>query len=79
MENLMQLIAMMKNGANPEEFMLNFMQTNLPDNPLFSNLLMLAQNKDTKGIEAIARNMAKQKGIDFDKEFNNFKQLMGFK
>ena len=75
----MQLIAMMKNGANPEEFMLNFMQTNLPDNPLFSNLLMLAQNKDTKGIEAIARNMAKQKGIDFDKEFNNFKQLMGFK
>lgn len=79
MENLMQLIAMMKNGANPEEFMLNFMQTNLPDNPLIANLLSLAKAGDSKGIEMIARNMARQKGLDFDKEFNSFKQLMGFK
>ena len=41
------------------------------------NLLVLAQKKDTKGIENVARNMAKERGIDFDSEFNSFKQMFG--
>ena len=32
-----------------------------------------------KGIEDIARNMYKARGLDFDKEFNAFKQLLGLK
>jgi hypothetical protein len=39
--------------------------------------LFLAKNNRTKDIEQIARNMAKEKGIDFDKEFTAFKQRFG--
>lgn len=79
MENFAQILELIKNGTNPEQIMLNFMQKNLPDNPLFNNILSLAKNGDSKGIEMIARNMAKQKGIDFDKEFNDFKRSLGLK
>ena len=47
------------------------------ENPLFANILSLAQNGNTAEIENIVRNMAKERGIDFDKEFNSFKQTFG--
>lgn len=37
------------------------------------NLLQLAQNGKSADIEQIVRNLAKQQGIDFDKEFASFK------
>ena len=48
------------------------------NNPLFANLLSLAKANNTSEIETIARNMFKEKGMDFDKEFNSFKQNFGF-
>ncbi|MBR4983841.1 MAG: hypothetical protein IKY94_14950 [Lachnospiraceae bacterium] len=47
-------------------------------NPLFANLLNLAKSNNASEIEAVARNMFKEKGLDFDKEFNTFKQNFGF-
>ena len=41
------------------------------------NLLNLAKNGRSADIEQIARNLAKQKGIDFDKEFAAFKEMLG--
>ena len=46
----------------------------MQDTPFGANLLNLARNNNTKEIEKIARNLAAQRGIDFDKEFNAFKQ-----
>ena len=43
------------------------------------NLLSLAQKGDAPQIEEIARNICKQKGVDFDKEFSAFKQLLGIR
>lgn len=77
--NPMQFIAMMKNGQNPEQLMLNFLEAQAGNSPMNENLLLLAKNKDIKGIEEIARNMYKSRGLDFDKEFNAFKQLLGLK
>jgi hypothetical protein len=34
----------------------------------------MIQNKDVSGLEAFARNLAREKGIDFDTEFANFKR-----
>ena len=45
-------------------------------NPVMQNLAMLIQSGDTNQIEAIVRNIAKERGIqDFDKEFKAFRDL----
>ena len=71
----MNFISMLKQGGNPEQMTMMILQNYSAGNPIMQNLLTLAQKKDAKGIETIARNMAKEKGIDFDSEFNSFKQM----
>ena len=44
-----------------------------------ANLINLAKNNDTRGIEEIARNICKSRNLDFDKEFSAFKQMLGVK
>lgn len=75
--NPMQLIQMIKSGSNPQQLMMSFLQQQ--NNPMANNLLQMAQNGNISGIEQIARNMCSQKGLDFDKEFNSFKQQLGIK
>ena len=41
------------------------------------NLISLARSGDQRGIEQIARNIAAQRGMDFDKEFNAFRKKYG--
>ena len=43
------------------------------NNPILNNVVTMAQNGDTKGVETFARNICKQRGLDFDTEFNKFK------
>ena len=73
MNNFMQ---MARNG-NPQQIVMNMLQQNAQGNPMFANILSLAQNGNTQEIENIVRNMARERGIDFDKEFNSFKQMFG--
>ena len=75
-QNFFNLIKMTKQG-NPEQIAMSMLQQYSSGNPVMQNLLVLAQKKDTKGIENVARNMAKERGIDFDSEFNSFKQMFG--
>lgn len=78
MMNLQQMIQFIKAGNNPEQFVMTMLQNGAKNNPVFANILQLAQNKNYKGIENVVKNLAKQRGIDFDKEFNNFRQTLGF-
>ena len=55
--------------------MLNALKQN-NNNPIISNILQLAEQNKTNEIETIARNLFKEKGLDFDKEFNSFKQQL---
>lgn len=41
-------------------------------NPIFNNLIKMAQSGDSKGVESFARNICKERGKDFDKEFSEF-------
>ena len=43
------------------------------NNPILNNVMGMAQKGDTQGVENFARNICKQKGLDFDTEFNKFK------
>lgn len=78
--NPMQLIQMIREGQNPQQMMINILERNSENQPFMQNLLLLARDGKTADIEKIARNVAKEKGIDFDTAFNSFKsQLRTFK
>lgn len=77
--NPMQLIAMLRSGGNPQQLVMSLLQNEMGNTPMGQNLLSLAQKGDAPQIEEIARNICKQKGVDFDKEFGAFKQLLGIK
>lgn len=70
-----QLIQMIKNGGNPQQLVMSVLNQRAQENPMFANMLKLANTNDTKGLEQMARNLAKERGMDFDKEFANFRQI----
>lgn len=72
-----QLIQMIKRGQNPQQLMLNVLQQSAQSSPMGANLLNLVQNGQTQEIEKIARNMCKERGVDFDQEFANFRRTFG--
>ena len=51
---------------------MNIIQSQKNNNPIIENAVNLAQNRDISALEMIARNLAQQRGLDFDKEFSNF-------
>ena len=61
----------LKQGGNPQQLFARFMQQN--QNPMFNNLIKMAQNGNVKELENFARNAMKEQGKDFDTEFNQFK------
>lgn len=75
--NPMLLVQAIKNGQNPQQLMLNILENNMSGTPLGDNLIELAKNGKSADIEEIVRNIAKQRGIDFDKEFPNFVRMLG--
>lgn len=60
----------LKGVKNPREAVFNIIKGNT--NPITKNLLEMAEKGDKEGIEQFARNLYKQQGKDFDKEFSEF-------
>jgi len=42
------------------------------NNPIFNNLIDMAEKGDSQGVETFARNMLKEKNLNFDEEFKKF-------
>mgnify|MGYP003461610492 FL=1 len=61
----------MNNNLNPM-----FILQNLNSNPLFAQAQRMAQGKSEQEIMMIAKNVCKEKGIDFDSALSNFKSMM---
>ena len=59
-------------GMNPEQILNNIMSNS--QNPMLNNLFQKAKQGDTKGIEDFARNLFKEQGRDFDKEYTEFRK-----
>ncbi len=66
--NPFQIIQML--SQNPQQA-INKM---LGSNPMTNNLIKMINEKDQSGIEQMARNLAKEKGIDPDKLYNQIKE-----
>ena len=74
--NPMQLIQMIKGGSNPQQLLMGILQQQGNNNPILNNAMHFAQNGNASGLEMLARNLAAQRGLDFDKEFANFKNSL---
>ena len=72
--NPMQLIMQIRQGKNPQQLLMGILEDQASSNPIMANLLTMAKDGRTAEIEAFARNVAREKGVDFDKEFSKFKK-----
>lgn len=70
MNNPMQAFKNMMGVLNPQQFVNNIFAKQ--SNPMLNNLKEMAQKGDTQGVENFARNLFKEQGRDFDKEFSEF-------
>lgn len=75
--NQMEIIQMIRSGQNPQQITLNILESQLGSTPMGANLLTLAKGNKSAEIEKIARNIMSQKGLDYDKELANFKNMLG--
>ena len=74
--NPMQMLqSFLGRGMSPQQI-INQMSGN--KNPMITNLMSMMQTGNSKGVEAFARNIFKEKGRDFDKEFGEFKKNFKF-
>lgn len=70
MNNSINIIKTLMENMNPQAIVMNMIKNNT--NPILNNLIDMANKGDTKGVEEIARNICKEKNIDFDKDFTDF-------
>jgi len=76
--NINQLMQFIRMQRNPQQAVINILQQQSNNNPIAQNLLQMAQSGNAQGIEQVAKNIMKERGLDFDTEFNNFKKTLGF-
>lgn len=55
--NPMQIIAMIKNGQNPQQLVLSMLENQMGGTPMGNNLLQMARNGQSDDIEKFARNL----------------------
>ena len=73
--NPIQLIQAMK---NPQAFMQQMMNNSqIMQNPMARNAMEMAQQGNMQGIEQMARNLCKEKGLNADDVFNQIKSRFG--
>lgn len=78
MNPLMMISQMMKNGGNPHQIFQQMMGNNpAMNNPIMKNAFEMAQKGDSKGVEELARNLCKEKGINADEAITKVRQQLG--
>lgn len=62
---------------NIKQIVMGMLKNN--SNPIFANLIEMAEKGDSKGVENFARNYFKEQGKDFDKEMKQFQNMLNQK
>ena len=77
MTNPMQLIQMMRSG-NPQQLLQRMMgNSQIMSNPIMKNALGMVQSGNMKGVEELARNLCKEKGLNADDVMKQLKNNFG--
>ena len=75
---MMNPLQFMKAMRNQQEFIQQMMNNSqIMQNPMAKNAIGMAQSGDTTGIEQMARNLCREKGINPDEMINQIKSRMG--
>lgn len=53
-------------NINPQQIVMQMLQNGAGNNPAIKNMIDLAQRGDERGVENVARNLFKSRGMDFD-------------
>jgi len=73
-QDIMKLISNFKN-QDPSAIVTNMVnEAASQGNPIMQNLANLIKEGRTDEIEGIVRNVAKERGLDYDKEFKAFRE-----
>lgn len=71
--NPLQVLQMFMNkGLSPQKIVTQL----AGNNPVLTSLVQMANSGNSNSVENFARNMFKEKGRDFDKEFSEFKSRL---
>ena len=63
---------------SPQQFLQSMIgNSQVMQNPIAKNAIGMAQSGDTKGIEQMARNLCREKGINPDEMIKQIKSRMG--
>lgn len=74
--NPINVFRMMK--AGPQQFIQQMMGNNqMMSNPIMKNALGMVQSGNMRGVEQMARNLCKEKGLNADEVFNQVKGRFG--
>ena len=66
------------NNTNPQAFIQQIMNNPMAmKNPMVQNVIEMMQKNDTKGLEEMARNLYKEKGLDIDETMQKIKSQFG--
>ena len=75
MKNLLQLFSGIK---NPQQFLQGMMNNSqVMGNPMAKNAIEMMQKGDVKGVEQMARNLCKEKGVNPDEIMKQMKDKFG--
>lgn len=78
--NPMQLMKMFQGGGgNMQQMLMQMMQGQGGNNPIMKNALDMANKGDYKGVEEMARNLCKEKGIDPEEAIQKIMTQFGMK
>lgn len=76
MINPMQFMQIMQ-SKNPQQALMNVLNQQSRNNPILKNVFDMVQNGDSKGIEEMARNLAKEKGVNADEAVQQIRKQFG--
>ena len=72
MNNPLNLVQIFR---NPEPFMRQIMSSpQFKNNPMAQNVIEMKNNNDVQGLAEMAKNVCKEKGIDFDGLYSQLKK-----
>lgn len=64
------IINMLKNKISPEMIVKQM----AGNNPILANAIKMAESGDTAGVEKFAKNICEQRGLNLEKEMEEFKK-----
>jgi hypothetical protein len=76
MINPMQFMQLMQ-CRNPQQAVMNLLQQQSVNNPILRNVFEMVKSGNTNGIEEMARNLAKEKGINADEAVQQIRKQFG--